>query len=127
MQKIILFFGTFIFILFVYELFIVIPMIRYKSGKSKAKLRKNKQEPMEVRFLVNKYKIDLKKVNYNKLLQVISCVSALDVAILISIITLVDSYAIQLVMSIVLVIPIILISYGLVAKFYKKKGMIKDE
>ena len=102
-------------------------MIRYKSGKSKAKLRKNKQEPMEVRFLVNKYKIDLKKVNYNKLLQVISCVSALDVAILISIITLVDSYAIQLVVSIVLVIPIILISYGLVANFYKNMGLIKDE
>lgn len=127
MQEVILFLICFLIILTIYEVFIVLPMKRYKAGKSRRKrLGKEKSEPIEIRLLVYKYKLDLEKVNYNQLLQVVSLTSSFDMALLVSIVVLVDGYLWQLLLSIVLVTPVILISYGIVARFYKKKGMIKN-
>lgn len=101
-------------------------MKRYKKKKSQnKKARREKADPVEIRFLVYRYGLDLSKVNYNKLLQVVCFTSSLDMAIIVSIIMIVDGYFYQLLMALVLVIPIIFISYGLVAFIYKKKGMIR--
>lgn len=126
MQELILFLISFFIILIGYELFIVLPMKKYRKRKSlKKKVRKEKDDPVEIRFLVYKYGLDLSKVNYNRLLQVVCFTSSLDMAIIVSIIIIVDGYLYQLLLALVLVIPIVFISYGLVAWFYKKKGMIK--
>lgn len=126
MQELILFLISFFIILIGYELFIVLPMKKYRKKKSlKKKDRKEKDDPVEIRFLVYKYGLDLSKVNYNRLLQVVCFTSSLDMAIIVSIIIIVDGYLYQLLLALVLVIPIVFISYGLVAWFYKKKGMIK--
>lgn len=126
MQELILFLISFFIILIGYELFIVLPMKKYRKKKSlKKKVRKKKDDPVEIRFLVYKYGLDLSKVNYNRLLQVVCFTSSLDMAIIVSIIIIVDGYLYQLLLALVLVIPIVFISYGLVAWFYKKKGMIK--
>lgn len=126
MQELILFLISFFIILIGYELFIVLPMKKYRKKKSlKKKVRKEKDDPVEIRFLVYKYGLDLSKVNYNRLLQVVCFTSSLDMAIIVSIIIIVDGYLYQLLLALVLVIPIVFISYGLVAWFYKKKGMIK--
>ena len=69
-----LFILTFLFVFVIYELFLV----------RKAKKNKAKKKPVEVQYLVNRYHIDLKKVNYKKLLNVISFVSSLDIAIVVS-------------------------------------------
>ncbi|MDD5888812.1 MAG: hypothetical protein PUC82_04935 [bacterium] len=128
MREIVLFFICFVLILTIYEIFIVWPMKKYKASKNKKKgiNRKEKSEPAEIKFLVNKYGLDLEKVNYNQLLQIVSLTSSFDMALIVSIIMLVDGYLWQLILAIALVIPVIFISYGLVAKFYKKKGMIRN-
>ena len=44
--------------------------------------KKNKdvdKMPIEVKFLVSRYKLDMKKVNYNQLLQIIALVSSFDI------------------------------------------------
>ncbi len=116
MQEIILFLLCFLFVLFVYEVFIV----------NKAKKRNSKKRPMEVRYLVNRYKVDLKKANYSQMLQIISLVSSFDIAFIVSIANIADSYMIQLLIVLGLILPVILLSYHFVGNFYKKKGMIKD-
>ena len=128
MREIVLFFICFVLILTIYEIFIVWPMKKYKASQNKKKgiNRKEKSEPAEIKFLVNKYGLDLEKVNYNQLLQIVSLTSSFDMALIVSIIMLVDGYLWQLILAIALVIPVIFISYGLVAKFYKKKGMIRN-
>ena len=118
MQEIILFILSFLFILVIYEIFIVA-----KAKKNEKKKKDNKQ-PIEVKYLVTKYKIDVKKVGYHKLLQVCAFVSSFDMALIVTLAMLVDNYLAQLVIAVGLTIPVILISYHLVYLFYKKKGLI---
>lgn len=127
MEELILFIVCFIIIFIAYEIFIVMPMMKYKKNLNrKKKPKKEKKDPVEVRFLVFKYGLDLEKVNYNSLLQVVALVSSLDMAIVVSIIALVEGYFLQMLLAVIVIIPLIFISYGMVAKVYEKKGMIKN-
>ncbi len=124
MREIILFILCFIVVLTSYELFLVKPMKKYRANKGKRK--KQKKELVEIRYLVYKYGLDLKKVNYNQLLQIVALTSSIDITIIVTIIAAFDNYLLSLALCLVLSVPIIILSYWLVFKFYKKRGMIKD-
>ena len=128
MKEIILFIACFILVFICYQVFFILPMKKYRKNKKNGKKKKikEKKELAEIRFLVTKYKLDLDKVNYNKLLLVVSFVSSFDITLIVTIITLFDSYLVSFLLAAVLVLPIVLISYWLVYKFYEKKGMIKN-
>lgn len=120
MEEIILFILSFIFMFIVYQIFIVGPA---KNNKKK----KKDKEPIEVIYLVSRYKLNLKKINYNQLLQIIALTSSFDIALIGSLIMLVDNFFFRLIIGIVSIIGVIVISYHLVYLFYKKKGMISNE
>lgn len=128
MKEIILFIACFILVFICYQVFFILPMKKYRKNKKNGKKKKikEKKELAEIRFLVTKYKLDLDKVNYNKLLLVVSFVSSFDITLIVTIITLFDSYLVSFLLAAVLVFPIVMISYWLVYKFYEKKGMIKN-
>ncbi len=128
MKEIILFIACFIVVFICYQVFFVLPMKKYRKNKENGKKKKikEKKELAEIRFLVTKYKLDLDKVNYNKLLLIVSLVSSFDITLIVTIITLFDSYLVSFLLAAVLVLPIVMISYWLVYKFYEKKGMIKN-
>ena len=128
MKEIILFIACFILVFICYQVFFILPMKKYRKNKKNGKKKKIKErkELAEIRFLVTKYKLDLDKVNYNKLLLVVSLVSSFDITLIVTIITLFDSYLVSFLLAAVLVLPIVMISYWLVYKFYEKKGMIKN-
>ncbi len=128
MIEIILFIACFIVVFICYQVFFIIPMKKYIKNNKNGKKKKNKEkkELAEIRFLVTKYKLDLDKVNYNKLLLLVSLVSSFDITLIVTIITLFDSYLVSFLLAAVLVLPIVMISYWLVYKFYEKKGMIKN-
>lgn len=107
---------TYLFVFFIYQIFII----------RKAKRKSSKKRPMEVNYLINKYHVDIKRINYKKLLLIISLVSSLDISILVTIILIFDSYFIKIVVALLLVIPIIVISYHFIGSYYKKKGMVID-
>lgn len=114
MEEVVLFGLCFFVVLVFYEIFIV----------KKAKKKKDKI-PMEAKYLIGRYKIDLDKANYNQLLQVIAIVSSFDIALIVSIAMIFDSYLYQILVALIVVVPIILLSYHLVGLFYKKKGLIR--
>ena len=116
MNEIILFLMTYLFVFFIYQIFII----------RKAKRKNSKKRPMEVNYLINKYHVDIKRINYKKLLLIISLVSSLDISILVTIILIFDSYFIKIVIALLLVIPIIVISYHFIGSYYKKNGMVID-
>ncbi len=124
MKEIILFIVCFWIVLLAYEIIFIIPMKKYKKGKLKKK--KEKKELAEIRYLVSKYNLDMKKVNYNQLLQIVALTSSFDITIIVTIVALVDNYLLSLLMCMLLVIPVVMVSYWLVFKFYKKRGMIKN-
>ena len=118
MQELLLFLLTFVFVFILYQIFIV------RKAKKKGKKFK---EPIEITYLVNRYKLDLKKVNYKKLLRVISIVSSLDISLVVTIIMLINNFALEIIVGFISTLVIILLSYHLVYLVYKKKGMIKNE
>ena len=121
LQEIILFLFTYIFVFLAYLLFIV------RRAKRKPKGKKKPKEPLEVTYLVNRYGLDLKKVDYNRLLIVISLVSSFDIALIVSIILSIKIFILEIIVGFISMMGIILLSYHLVYLVYKKKGMIKDE
>lgn len=118
MQDVVLFILSFVFIFVIYEIFIV-----SKAKKNEKKKKENKQ-PMEVKYLVTKYKLDLKKNDYHKLLHVCAFVSSFDMALIVTLAMLFDNYLLQLLVVLVLVVPVILVSYHFVYLVYKKRGLI---
>ena len=109
-----------------------------KHGKLKTKIftwlklpLKEKDEaklPSEVEVIVVKYKVDLKKVDFKKLLKIVGFVCSFDIALMVTIISCLkikNMYA-MLGVGALLVFPIILISFWLTGKYLKKKGMTKN-
>lgn len=117
MEQIVLFIMTYTVVFFVYQIFIV----------RKAKRKNSKKRPMEINYLIKKYNIDIEKVNYKNLLMLISLISSLDISIIVTISLLFDNYFLEILSAFILAIPIIMISYSFVGKYYSKRGMMKDE
>lgn len=115
LEELFLFLLCFFLVFTIYELFIV-----RKSKKKKAKY------PIEVKYLVTKYHLDMKKVDYPQLLQIVALVSSFDISLIVSVVLILDSYLWQLLAAVVLVLPVILVSYHFVGMFYRKRGMTKN-
>ena len=115
--ELILFLISFIVVFLLYQIFIV----------RRAISKKNPKEPFEITYLTTKYKLDLEKVDYKKLLRVISIVSSFDIALVVSIIVLLKSFILEIIVGFISILVIILVSYHLVYLFYKKKGMIEND
>ena len=73
------------------------------------------------KLLVNKYDLDIKKIDYKKLLHIIALVSSLDIAIVVTIANLINNYLLMVLVSIILMLILILISYEIVGRIYRKK------
>lgn len=115
--ELVLFLLSFIFVFVLYRIFIV----------RRAKKIKNPKEPFEVSYLVSRYKFDMKRINYDKLLTVISIVSSFDIALIVFIIVLLDNFILEVIVGFISTLVIIISSYHLVYLVYKKKGMIENE
>ena len=120
MQEFILFIMTFISVYIIYQLFVV---LKYKRKKD----NKNYKEPFEVLYLRRKYNLNMKKINFKTLLQVISLVSSFDIALIVSIISHIKNMYLQLLCGFVLILVFILLSYHIVYLIYKRKDLIIDE
>lgn len=120
MKQIILFVLTFFIVLIIYNIFIV---SKTKKAKKKDILSK---DPVEVKYLITRYNLDMKKLNYNHVLTVSGITSSLDIAIIVTIISFFDNFYLQMIIASIASIIIFLISYHLVYLYYKEKGMIKD-
>lgn len=116
MQELILFVITYIITFLIYKLILTRKKVSTKKEKKIA----------EVEFLVIRYKLDLKKVNYNKLLNTICLVSSLDISITVTVIALIRYLILRVIAGIVVMILSIVISYTIVGKHYVKKGMTKN-
>ena len=115
MTEVIVFLLTFVVVFLIYELILV---RKYKKGKSD-------KRPVEVTYLLNRYNLNLKKVNYKRLLNIISFVSSLDIAIVVTIIGLTNNFLLEIIIGCFLTVILILASYYIVGKIYQKKGYCK--
>lgn len=120
MEELVLILLTFIFVLVIYEVFIIAPI------KKKRGLNSDYKEIIEIKYLIARYNLDLKKVDYNQLLQICGIVSSFDIALVVSLVAYVHGLVLELIVGFSSATIIILLSYHIVYLFYKKKGMIKN-
>ncbi len=80
---------------------------------------------MEIKYLKKYYSLDYDNISYPQLLQICAIVSSLDMAIVVTIVSMISSFLWEIVVGFVSMSILIVISYHLVYLFYKKKGMIK--
>ena len=98
-------------------------------GRKPKKVREEQEDikiPTEVEILIAKYHIDLSKINYKKLLKIVGWMCSIDIGLIIWIISFAptDNIYIKLLIGGVLTIPVILLSYGIVGNYFKKKGLV---
>lgn len=118
-NELILFLIAFVFIWLIYQIFVV---SKTKKDRKKGIIK----HPTEILYLVSVYKLDLKEVNYNLLLQVVALVSAFDIALIVSICKLIKGYLLSIILCIVGTIILILITYHIVYLIFRKKGKKND-
>ena len=130
----------FIFSVIVVYIFYYIWIIRKydASGKLKVKTKKKKGQtielvepriPSEIQILIIKYRLDMRKINYRGLLKVVGFVCALDIGFITTIVSLIksDNPYILLGIGALLTLPTILISFSLLGRLFKKKGLVLDD
>lgn len=99
--------------------FLVVYMIYYFASIRKAKKNK-KKIPIEVQYLILSYGIDINKIQYRNFLNTIAIVGSFDVALVATIVSLFKEVIWQLLFGFVFVVPVIIISFMLIGKYYQK-------
>lgn len=126
MQELILFIMCYIVVLAFYELYFVRRAKKYKYGKMSKKKKDKYKEPGEIVLLKSKFRVDVDKINYDQLLQIVALVSSFDISLVVSIMAIIPIFVLKLVVGLILIFVTLYVSYYLVYLFYKKKGMIKN-
>lgn len=129
MEELGLFILSFIFVLLIYQIFIIIPAKKRKNNKSKVRKKKEdtSKELFEIKYLQARYKLDMKKINYNQLLQICAITSSFDISFIVYLIGIINNFILRVLGGFIFTLGIIMLSYHLVYLFYKKKGMIINE
>ena len=118
MKNLILFLIVFAFSYLFYIIFVITRKKHKKFNSKRLKIEEN--------YLIMKYKIDMKKVNYKKFLFLIYFCNSIIIGITVVVIGIFDKIFWQLLSAPVILIPLILLSYSLIGKYYVKKGFVKN-
>ena len=126
MEELGLFILSFIFVLLIYQIFIIIPAKKRKNNKSKVRKKKEdtSKELFEIKYLQARYKLDMKKINYNQLLQICAITSSFDISFIVYLIGIINNFILRVLGGFIFTLGIIMLSYHLVYLFYKMKGII---
>lgn len=116
-------FGLFIeFIL----TFIVVYLIYYFVIIRKNREYDPNHVPVEVNLIIMCHKINMKKINYSKLLWLISLVSSFDIALVVTMVFhFIDNAYLGILFSLLIVVPISLIGYNAIGRYFEKNSLKK--
>ena len=77
--------------------------------------------PINVRYMMIRYKIDVKKIGYKKVFDELCMCDSFIVAVLFSVTRMIDNVIIRLVVCFVLMFPLFFGIYHIMAKHYRRK------
>ena len=79
----------------------------------------NKKLPADVRILESYYKIDIKKIGYQRVLRILNLVNSLMLSLMLMIVFNIDDFIYKFLILLVLMIPCIWVTYYFLAKYLK--------
>ena len=95
---------------------------------NKRKLKNNKKKIVESNYIINKFKLDPKKVNYVKLLRILNITNAFILAFVCTVISVLPlKFLWQMLIAFVLLFVMIYLCYELIGRYTIKKGWKKEE
>ena len=103
--------------------FIVVFVFYYFAMIRQYKKLDKKKVPAEVNIILRFNKIDLKKINYKKMLLMLTCVTSFIIALNLTVIYKFTKSNVLIVLITVLVsLPIALVAYDLIGKYFAKQS-----
>lgn len=103
----------------VYLFYVFIYVLRKNSKYNPNKV------PLELVYLIRKYRLDMKKINYKKIMNVIGLISAFDIAFVGTFVfCFVKNIYLSIIVGGIMLIPLIIITFGFVGRYYEKRGMV---
>lgn len=90
------------------------------------KSRRNEKVPAEAQFLISSYKLNTKLFSYQKFIRIVGLITSFDISIVTTIISIVDGIVWQILFGFIAVIPVCVISFMLLGKYYKNKETIDN-
>lgn len=111
---------------FILALTLVILYYEFVEFKRVKKYTKN-NIPIELKYFIKSQNIDMKKINYKKLMRIVSITNGIDIGIILLLTNLSSNFFIKALIAIVATLATIYISYNLIGFILKKKGMTKNE
>ena len=110
MEDIIYFIGIFIVLYILFYLFMV----------RKAR-RNSKKVPVEVQDLLICYNLDTKNFRYRQFMNTVALVASFDISLVATIVFHIDGFIWQLLFGFIFLVPVILLSFMVVGKYYQSK------
>ncbi len=112
--------------LMVFILAFLLVFIIYSIMFSRKKIKNKQKEITEVKLLVKKYNLDIRKIKYKNLLFTISIINSTIIAFSFTAVFYVENYFLSLAIGFVLLIILTYSLYEIVGRHYQKKGSKKD-
>ena len=79
--------------------------------------------PVEINFILMCHKIDIKKINYKKMLLLVSLVSSFDIALIVTIVfRKISGVYLGMFISLLIIIPVSLIGYNFIGNYFAKNS-----
>ena len=99
--------------------FIIIYLIYYILFVRKNLTYDKKKLPADIEIMESYYKIDVKKIGYQKVLRIMNFVNALMMALLVLAVIKIDKTIFKILIIVVLIVPSIWVVYYFLAKYLK--------
>lgn len=106
----------FVVIYLLYLLMVVFKRRKYNKNRA----------VIELKYIINKYKLDMDKISYLKFSNMVALVTSFDMALTLFVAFKLENRYLQFTIGILLLIVLLLGSYHIIGKVYQKKGMIKN-
>ena len=109
------FLGSFFIVYIFYYFFQVFKQKKYNPNKV----------PVELVFLIRKYRLDMSNIKYQNIMNIIGLVSAFDIAFVSTFVfSFVKNLYLAILIGAIMLIPIIFITFNFIGTFYVKKGCV---
>lgn len=102
--------------------YIIFLLIHIFIINRKRKDYKNGKKQMEINYIVNKFKLDMRKVKYNELKWAVTFLNPLIIATTFLIVTNIESFALSIVVGFVIMLLLVYSIYEILGRFLKRKG-----
>lgn len=110
------FIGTFV-VVYMFYLFSYVLRKKKKYNSNKV--------PQELAYLIRKYNLDMSKISYRKIMNQIGIICAFDIAFTGTFMFIfMKNIYISILIGALMLVPLIIITFDFLGKYYKKKGLI---